>query len=212
MLGAARPWGGRFLAAQPGTSDTLGDWAIPLGDAAYVTGLSGRYATALFDLARDAGTIDTVAASLATLRAALDGSADFAALMSSPVIGRTAAGAAIGATADKLGIDPTTKNFLGVLAKNRRLGTLGAIIRDFNKLAARHRGETSAEVTSAHPLSDDQVKTLKSTLAARLGGDVAVDLRVDPAILGGLVVRVGSRMIDGSLATKIDSLALAMKG
>lgn len=177
-----------------------------------MTGLSGRYATALFELARDANSIDSVGASLAKLRGALDGSADFSTLTTSPLVGRDSAGKAILATADAMKLDATTRNFLGVLAKNRRLGALRNVIRDFNKLAADHRGETSAEVTSAHPLSDDQVANLTSTLKTKLGSDVAVDLRVDPAILGGLVVRIGSRMIDGSLKTKIDSLALAMKG
>jgi F-type H+-transporting ATPase subunit delta len=177
-----------------------------------VTGLSGRYATALFDLARDAGSIDAVGKSLATVAATLDASDDFRALTTSPLVGREAALAAVLATADKLKLDATTKNFLGVLAKNRRLSALPLVVRDFNRLAAAHRGETTAEVTSAHPLSADQVAALKTTLGAKLGGDVAVDLRVDPAILGGLVVRVGSRMIDSSLRTKIDTLAVAMKG
>jgi F-type H+-transporting ATPase subunit delta len=177
-----------------------------------VTGLSGRYATALFDLARDAGSIDAVSKSLDTLTATLAASADFAALTTSPLVGRNASTAAVLATADALKLDGTSRNFLGVLAKNRRLAVLPAIIRDFRKLVAAHRGETTAEVTSAHPLSADQVAALKSTLKDRIGGDIAVDLRVDPAILGGLVVRVGSRMIDSSLRTKIDTLAVAMKG
>src|SRR3546814_9636145 len=101
-------------------------------------------------------------------------------------------------------LDPITANFLGVLAQNRRLGQLGNVIRAFNLLAAAHRGETTAEVTSAHPLSDDQVAALKKNLKSRLGRDVAVDLTVEPAILGGLVVKIGSQMIDGSIRTKLD--------
>ena len=213
MLGGARPLGwpillaasGQFLSAQAKA-------ATPVSNAGSVTGLGGRYATALFEIARDAGSIDGVSASLKRLRDALDQSADFSALTTSPVIGREAAGRAIAATAAAMKLDAVTKNFLGVLAKNRRLGALRTVIRDFNSLAAAHRGETNAEVTSAHPLTDDQVATLKSTLKAKLGKDVAVDLRVDPAILGGLVVKVGSRMIDSSIKTKIDSLAMAMKG
>ncbi len=177
-----------------------------------MTGLGGRYATALFELARDANSINAVGASLAALRAALDSNADFSALTTSPLVGREAAGRAILATAAAMKLDAITTKFLGVLASNRRLGALGTVIRDFNKLAADHRGEMSADVTSAHPLSDEQVANLKSTLKTQLGSDVAVDLRVDPAILGGLVVRIGSRMVDGSLKTKIDSLAMAMKG
>jgi F-type H+-transporting ATPase subunit delta len=99
-----------------------------------------------------------------------------------------------------------------VLAQNRRLGQLGAIIRAFNLLAAGHRGETTAEVISARPLDDDQVAAIRTNLKSRVGSDVAVDLSVDPAILGGLVVKVGSQMIDGSIRTKLNNLAQAMKG
>jgi F-type H+-transporting ATPase subunit delta len=99
-----------------------------------------------------------------------------------------------------------------VLAKNRRLGQLGPAIRAFSTLYAQHRGETTAEVTTAHPLTDDQVADLKAKLKSQLGRDVAVDLNVDPAILGGLIVKVGSRQIDGSIRTKLNTLANAMKG
>ena len=109
-------------------------------------------------------------------------------------------------------VDPITSNFLGVLAQNRRLSQLDQVIRAFNMLAARHRGETTAEITSAHALSDDQVAALKQNLRTRIGRDVAVDLSVDPAILGGLVVKIGSQMIDGSIRTKLNTLAHAMKG
>ena len=102
--------------------------------------------------------------------------------------------------------------FLGVLAHNRRLPQLGAIVRDFNTLSARHRGETSAEVVSAHPLDDGQMASLKARLKSMVGSEVAVDAEVDPAILGGLVVRMGSRQIDGSIRTKLNALANAMKG
>jgi len=111
-----------------------------------------------------------------------------------------------------MGLDPLTKNFVGVLAKNRRLSQLPGVIRAFDMLAAHHRGEVTAEVVSAHPLSDDQVAALKTNLKAQTGRDVVVDLSVDPAILGGLVVKVGSRMIDGSIRTKLNTLAHAMKG
>lgn len=177
-----------------------------------VTGLAGRYATALFGLARDQKQIDTVSQSLVKLRSALRESTDFATLTTSPLIGREEGLKATLAAAGALGVDPLTRNFLGVLAKGRRLGILGNVIRDFMRLAAHARGETTAEVTSAHPLNDDQVAALKARLKASIGRDVTVDLRVDPAILGGLVVRVGSRMIDSSIKTKLDNLALAMKG
>jgi F-type H+-transporting ATPase subunit delta len=134
------------------------------------------------------------------------------ALTTSPLIGRDAAVGGIAAAARAMQVDPTTANFLGVLARNGRLRELGNVIRYFNLLAAQHRGETTAEVTSAHPLDDDQVAALKANLKTRLGRDVAVDLTVDPTILGGLVVKVGSQMIDGSIRTKLNTLAHAMKG
>ena len=174
--------------------------------------LSGRYAFALFELARESKTIDTVEASLATLRDALAESADLRTLTSSPVIARPAAKRAILASADQLGLDATTRNFLGVLATNRRLAQLPAIVRAFRTLASRHRGEMTAEVTSAHPLDAAQVDALKQQLRQRVGREVAVDLSVDPALLGGLVVRVGSQMIDSSIRTRLNALAHAMKG
>lgn len=174
--------------------------------------LGGRYATALFDLAEEAKTIDAVEASLNKVRIALDQSDDFKALTTSPVVPREAAGRAVLATVDELGVDQTTRNFLGVLAQNRRLGQLPAIIRAFRALAAHHRGEVTAEVTSAHALTDDQVTELKQQLRQRIGRDVSVDLAVDPALLGGLVVRIGSQMIDSSIRTRLNALASAMKG
>ena len=174
--------------------------------------LGGRYASALFGLARDAKSIDRVEASLTRIRDALAQSEDFRALTTSPMIARPAAVKAVLATADQLGVDPTTRSFLGVLAENRRLGQLPAIVRGFRELAGRHRGEVSAEVTSAHPLDEDQVVALKQQLRQRVGRDVTVDLSVDPQLLGGLVVRVGSQMIDSSIRTRLHALASAMKG
>ena len=174
--------------------------------------LGGRYAIALFELARDSKSIDTVEASLAAVRDALAQSDDFRALTTSPLVPRGAAVKATLAVADSIGIDATTKNFLGVLAENRRLGQLPAIIRAFRTLAARHRGEATAEVTSAHPLTDEQVGELKQQLRQRMGREVSVDLSVDPELLGGLVVRIGSQMIDSSIRTRLNTLAHAMKG
>ena len=174
--------------------------------------LAGRYATALFELARDEKQLEAVGASLAAVREALRDSADLRTLTTSPLIGREDALKGIRATADALGLDPITANFLGVLAQNRRLGQLPNVIRAFNLLAAHHRGETTAEVVSAHPLNDEQLAALRSNLKNRIGRDVSVDLTVDPAILGGLVVKVGSEMIDGSIRTKLNTLAHAMKG
>lgn len=174
--------------------------------------LSGRYATALFELARDAKSIDSVEASLGRVREAIAQSDDFAALIASPIVSRVVAAKAIAAAAEMIDVDDTTDKFLGVLAYNRRLAQLPAVIRAFRDLAARHRGETTAEVTSAHPLSDDQVDALKQSLRKRIGTDVAIDLSVDPALLGGLVVQIGSQRIDSSIRTRLNSLAHAMKG
>ena len=174
--------------------------------------LAGRYATALFQLARDERQLEAVGTSLASLKQALADSEDLRALTTSPLTRRDDALKSVAAVAEAMKLDPITTNFLGVLAQNRRLGQLGAIIRNFNLLAALHRGETTAEVTSAHPLDDGQVEALKANLKSRLGRDVAVDLSIDPTILGGLVVKVGSQMIDGSIRTKLNTLAQAMKG
>jgi F-type H+-transporting ATPase subunit delta len=174
--------------------------------------LSGRYATALFELARDSKSIDAVEASLANVRAALEQSDEFARLVASPLVSRQDAAKAVAASAAAMGIDGTTKNFLGVLAENRRLSQLPAIIRAFRMLAANHRGETTAEVASAHPLTAAQVDALKQQLRTRVGRDVAVDLSVDPTLLGGLVVKIGSQMIDSSIKTRLNTLAHAMKG
>ncbi|MBV8686327.1 MAG: F0F1 ATP synthase subunit delta [Alphaproteobacteria bacterium] len=174
--------------------------------------LAGRYATALFELAREERQLEAVGTSLATLRESLRESADLRALTTSPLIGREDALKAVKAVAASMGLDPVTAKFLGVVAQNRRLTQLPAIIRFFNLLAAAHRGETTAEVVSARPLDDSQVAALRSSLKSRVGRDVAVDLTVDPTILGGLIVKIGSQQIDGSIRTKLNNLASAMKG
>jgi F-type H+-transporting ATPase subunit delta len=175
-------------------------------------GLSGRYATALFDLAIEGKSLDAVSTSLHTLKDALAGSADLQTLTTSPMVDRKAAAAAIASVAESLKLDKLTTSFLGVLAQNRRLGTLPTIIRDFNALAAARRGEINARVTAAHPLTATQQKALAAKLKAGLGREVALDINIDSAILGGLIVRVGSRMIDSSLKTRLDALGQALKG
>jgi F-type H+-transporting ATPase subunit delta len=174
--------------------------------------LAGRYAIALFELARDERQLETVGASLSSLKQALRDSEDLRTLVTSPLVSREQSERAIAATSEALGLDPLTRNFIGVLARNRRLSQLSNVIRAFAMLSAGHRGEVTAEVVSAHPLSDDQIASLKSSLKARTGRDIAVDLSVDPSILGGLVVKVGSQMIDGSIRTKLNTLAHTMKG
>jgi len=174
--------------------------------------LAGRYATALFSLARDEQQIDAVTRSLDSLEAALAGSTDFAALVSTPLVSRSDAAKAIAALTPTLGLDPTTAKFIAVLAQNGRLAELRNVIRMVRMLALGHRGETTAEVTSAHPLNDRQVAELKSKLRTRVGRDVTINAAVDPSLLGGLIVRLGSQMIDASIRTKLNTLSLAMKG
>ena len=174
--------------------------------------LSGRYALALFELANEQKKLEAVGQDLAAVSQALAESAELKALTTSPLVGREEAVRAVAATARAMKLDTITGNFLGVLAKNRRLGQLPNVIRAFNTLSARHRGELTAEVTSAHSLDDGQVDAIKQNLRTRMGRDIAVDLNVDPAILGGLVVKIGSQMIDGSIRTKLNNLAQAMKG
>ena len=174
--------------------------------------LAGRYASALFGLARDERQIDAVGRSLDSLDRALVESPDFAALIASPMVSRDEAGKALAAVGDGLKLDPLTANFLGVLARNGRKSALKDVIRTFRRLAADHRGETTAEVVTAHPLKDDQVAALKAQLRSRAGRDVTIDASVDPAILGGIKIKMGSQMIDASIQTKLNRLATAMKG
>ena len=174
--------------------------------------LAGRYASALFDLARDERQIDAVGRSLDSLVRALADSREFAMLAGSPLVGRADAAKAFEAIAAKLALDPITTNFLGVLARNGRKNQLTAVARLFKRLAADHRGETTADVTTARPLNDDQIAQLKQQLRTRAGRDVAIEAQVDPDILGGLVVKLGSQMIDSSIRTKLNRLASAMKG
>jgi F-type H+-transporting ATPase subunit delta len=174
--------------------------------------LAGRYASALFDIARDQRQIESVGNSLDALGQALLDSKDFAELVSSPLVSREAAGKAFAALAPQLNLDATTANFLGVLARNGRKNELRNIIRAFRRLAAEHRGETTAEVVTARPLNDDQLAALKQQLRTRAGRDVNVEATVDPDILGGIVVKLGSQQIDASIRTKLNRLAQAMKG
>ena len=174
--------------------------------------LAGRYASALFGLAHDERQIDAVSRSLDTLASALVDSREFAELIASPLIGRKDAAKAFAALSPELGLDPITTNFLGVLARNGRKNELRPIIRAFKRISADFRGEISAEVTSAHPLKDDQLDALKIQLKGRSGRDVTIDANVDPNILGGIVIKLGSEMIDASIRTKLNRLASAMKG
>ena len=174
--------------------------------------LAGRYATALFELASDANAVTTVEASLAGVVKALGESDDLRALTTSPILSRTDAKSAIAAVAQSMKLDALTAKTLGVLAENRRLGEIANVARAFSQLAASHRGEVTAEVTSAHALTAAQSKALAAQLKARVGTDVAINSKIDPSILGGLTVKIGSQMIDSSIKTRLNTLAAAMKG
>ncbi|HEY8603450.1 F0F1 ATP synthase subunit delta [Tsuneonella suprasediminis] len=174
--------------------------------------LPGRYASALFDLASEAGTVSAVESDLDTLSAALTESAELRALTTNPELSRRQQGAAIEGVAKVLGLSDLTGKFLGVLAENRRLASLSAMIGAFRAIAAAQRGEVNAEVTSAHALTDAQIDQLKQKLTAREGRTVKISTSVDPDLLGGLVVTIGSQRIDGSIRTRLNSLAQAMKG
>ena len=174
--------------------------------------LAGRYASALFDLASEAGTVSAVESDLDSLEAALRESAELRALIKNPEISREQIGKVMTGLGAAMGLSELTQNFLGVLAENRRVADLPAMIRAFHMIAAAQRGEVTAEVASAHALTDEQVATLETKLRAREGRTVKLKTRVDPALLGGLVVTVGSKRIDGSIRTRLNSLAQAMKG
>jgi F-type H+-transporting ATPase subunit delta len=176
-----------------------------------VSGVAERYASALFDLARDASSIPGIETQLSAFAQAIDESADLRRLVGSPVFSAEEQEKAIGAVADHLQVSGLAANFVRLVAQNRRLFALPGMIRAFRDMAARHRGEVTAEVTSAHPLKDDQVAALRSALKEKLGKDVALVSRVNPAILGGLVVKVGSRMIDTSLRTRLMSVKTQLK-
>lgn len=174
--------------------------------------LPGRYASALFDLASEAGKVTAVESDLDKLAAALAESGALRALIRNPEVSRAALGRVLAGLGDPLELDGLTRNFLGVLAENRRAGELPAVIRAFQAIAAAQRGEVTAEVATAHPLTADQLGALEQKLRAREGRTVKVRTSVDPELLGGIVVTIGSRRLDNSIRTRLNSLAQAMKG
>jgi F-type H+-transporting ATPase subunit delta len=177
------------------------------------SGVAERYASALFELADTAKSLDSVAQDLDTFRKLIAESADFARLIASPVIGRDLQGKALLAVLDAAGIKGLTRSFIGTVAANGRARDLPDMATAFLAELARRRGETTAHVTSAVPLSPTQVQQLSDALRTVLGGaKVSIDQKVDPDILGGLVVKVGSRLFDSSIRSKLARLQLAMKG
>ena len=173
--------------------------------------MSGRYATALFDLARDENSIDAVKADLDRFAAMLDESADLKRLVRSPVFAAETQLKALSAVLEKAEITGVSANFLKVLAANRRLFAVSEVIRAFNALVAKFKGEATADVTVAETLSDKNLEALKAALKSVTGKDVTLDVKVDPSIIGGLVLKLGSRMVDSSLRTKLNSIKNAMK-
>lgn len=177
-----------------------------------VSGLAERYAAALFDLADERKALDAVAGDLQGLRVLLRDSADLRRLVRSPVLSRQAQGKGIAALAEAARLSPLTRNFLGLLAQNRRLFALPEMIEGYLRRLAEARGEVTAHVVSAQELSAPQREAVNEQLRKAVGRKVAVDIEIDPSLLGGLIVRVGSRMVDASLRSKLNRLQLAMKG
>jgi F-type H+-transporting ATPase subunit delta len=176
-----------------------------------VSGVSGRYATALFELARDQKSVDSIKADLDRFEAMLADSADLRRLVRSPVFAAEAQLRALSAVLDQTGISGISANFLKVLTANRRLFAVGDVIRAFRALVAKFKGEATADVTVAETLNDKNLDALKTALKTVTGKDVALNVKVDPSIIGGLVVKLGSRMVDSSLRTKLNSIKHAMK-
>lgn len=176
------------------------------------SGVANRYATALFELASERGALEEVERDLGLLDRAIEDHADLARLLSSPVVSREGHGRAVDALADRLGLGQIVRNLLGVMARQRRLAALPSLIGAFRIMLAEHRGEETAEVVSAVPLTEDQVASVRESVAAYVGRPVSLATAVDPGLLGGLVVRVGSRMIDASLKSKLQHLEQSMRG
>jgi len=182
------------------------------GQETIVSGVAGRYATALFELALEEKNLDAVKADLDRFAALVADSPDLARLVRSPVFGAEEQTRALAAVLDKAGITGLAAKFLQLVASNRRLFTIGQILKAFRLLVARHKGEITAHVTVADKLGDKNLAALKGALKTVTGGkDIDLDVKVDPAIIGGLIVQVGSRMVDSSLRTKLHSIKLAMK-
>lgn len=185
---------------------------MPVADASQsVSGVAQRYASSLYELAKEANEVDSVGRDLDGFAKLIEESGDFKRLVVSPVFSADQQLRAISAITEKAGLTGLVANFLKVVAKNRRLFVLPGIIRAYRAIVARERGEVTAEVASAHELSADQEKDLRATLKDVTGKDVMLHVTVDPSLLGGLVVKVGSRQIDTSLRTKLSSLKLALK-
>jgi F-type H+-transporting ATPase subunit delta len=193
--------------------DKVKKTSVPVaGEDPTISGIAGRYAGALFELALDAKAVDAVKQDLERFDALIADSADLNRLVRSPVFGADEQLKALSAILDKAGIQGLTANFLRVITTNRRLFAVRDMIRAFRALVARHKGEVNAQITVAETLSDKNLDALKSALKSVTGGkDIDLDVKIDPAIIGGLIVKVGSRMVDSSLRTKLNAIKFAMK-
>jgi F-type H+-transporting ATPase subunit delta len=173
--------------------------------------MAGRYATALFDLASETNAVDAVKADLEKFDGMIAESADLLRLVRSPVFSTDEQQQGLGAVLDRAGIGGLAAKFLKLVTANRRLFAVRDMIRGFRKIVAQHKGEATAEVTVAEELKDEHVEALRAALKAVSGKDVSLDIKIDPAIIGGLVVKLGSRMVDTSLRTKLNAIRHAMK-
>lgn len=179
---------------------------------AHNTGIATRYATAIFELTQDQNSVDAVETDFAVLKKLIHESPDLARLVRAPVFSSEQQAAGLNAVMHRMEAAPLTRRFLLLLSQKRRLFYLTDIIRAFHTMVAKKRGEVEASVTSARPLADAEIASLKQILKSKLGRDARLEMKVDPTLLGGLVVKVGSRMIDSSLRTKLNGLRAAMRG
>jgi F-type H+-transporting ATPase subunit delta len=181
------------------------------GEDPIISGMAGRYATALFELALEQNAVDAVRADLEKFETLVTQSADLTRLVRSPVFTADQQSKAIEAVLAKAGIGGLAANFLKTVTSNRRLFAVGEMVKAFRALVARHKGEVTAQVVVAEPLDDRQREALTGALKTVTGKTVGLDVKVDPSIIGGLVVKLGSRMVDSSLRTKLNSIKFAMK-
>jgi F-type H+-transporting ATPase subunit delta len=202
---------GLGLVHSPGVSNTNERSNVATADHA-VSGVAGRYANALFDLATEEKSVAETGVTLASFLAMIEESDDLRRLMSSPVFRTEDQMAAIDAIAAKTKMSGMALNFIKLMGQNRRLAAVPGAIAGYQALVAQSRGEVTAEVTSAEKLSAKQLADLKTALKASMGSDVVLSTKIDASLLGGLIVKVGSRMMDNSLKTKLQNLKVAMKG
>ncbi len=181
------------------------------GEEPIISGMAGRYATALFELALENNAVDAVKADLDRFDALVADSGDLQRLVRSPVFSAGTQGKALGAVLDKAGIGGLPAKFLNVITANRRLFAVRDMVKAYRALVARHHGEITAQVTVAEALNDAHRAAITDALKSVTGKDVGLDVKVDPGIIGGLVVKLGSRMVDSSLRTKLNSIKHAMK-